>query len=88
VAKKPTEPQEQTEQQKKLLSQIIQSSTGDKADISLILVGVVAVILGLISTTGLMAKTFLTVSGDFMLVMGIIAIAVGVILRLRKNKNE
>ncbi len=52
---------------------------------SLIYLGVVAVILGFLSTTSLMAKTIFSENVDFIVGMGLVGIVVGLILNNRKK---
>jgi hypothetical protein len=56
--------------------------------ISLITLGVVAVVLGLLSTTSLMAKTIFYETADFIIGMGLVGIVVGIILNNRKRISE
>jgi hypothetical protein len=55
---------------------------------SLITLGVVAVVLGLLSTTSLMAKTIFYQTADFITGMGLVGIVVGIILNNRKRISE
>jgi hypothetical protein len=55
------------------------------ASASLIYLGVVAVILGFLSTTSIMGKTIFTESADFIVGMGIVGIIVGLFLNNRKK---
>jgi hypothetical protein len=52
---------------------------------SLIYLGVVAVILGFLSTTPLMARTIFSEKADFIVGMGLVGIVVGIILNNRKR---
>ena len=52
---------------------------------SLIYLGVVAVILGFLSTTSLMAKTIFSEKADFIVGMGLVGIVVGLVLNNRKK---
>jgi hypothetical protein len=54
-------------------------------NVSLITLGVVAVVLGLLSTTPLMAKTIFYETADFIFGMGLVGIVVGIILNNRKR---
>lgn len=53
--------------------------------VSLIYLGVVAVILGFLSTTSIMAKTIFSEKADFIVGMGLVGIVVGLILNNRKK---
>jgi hypothetical protein len=53
--------------------------------VSLILLGVIAIILGLLSTTPLMAKTIFSESADFIIGFGIVGIIVGLIINNRQK---
>ncbi len=50
----------------------------------LIYLGVIVLILGILSATPLVARTILSVPADFMVVVGLIAIVVGLIIRGRQ----
>ena len=52
---------------------------------SLIYLGAVAVILGFLSTTPLMAKTIFSEKADFIVGMGLVGIVVGLVLNYRKK---
>ena len=60
---------------------------GEKSysSVSLIYLGVVAVILGFLSTTSLMGKTIFTEKADFIVGMGLVGIVVGLVLNNRKK---
>jgi hypothetical protein len=60
---------------------------GEKAypSVSLIYLGIVAVILGLLSTTPIMGKTIFTESADFIVGMGLVGIIAGLVLNNRKK---
>jgi hypothetical protein len=52
---------------------------------SLIYLGVVAVILGFLSTTPLMGRTIFSEKADFIVGMGLVGIVVGIIINNRKR---
>jgi hypothetical protein len=54
-------------------------------NVSLIYLGVVAVILGFLSTTSIMAKTIFSEKADFIVGMGLVGIVVGLIINNRKK---
>jgi hypothetical protein len=60
---------------------------GEKAypSVSLIFLGVVAVILGFLSTTPIMARTIFSEKPDFIVGMGLVGIVVGLVLNNRKK---
>lgn len=64
----------------------IEPTEGEKKPWSLLALGVLCVILGLLSVTGVIpsGNTIFSVSIDFMVVVGLIAIILGLILR-KKN---
>ncbi len=62
---------------------VIFSDEGSNKPVSLIFLGVLAVILGFLSTTPLMAKTIFSTSADFIVGFGIVGIIVGLILNNR-----
>jgi len=53
--------------------------------VSLITLGVLAVIMGFLSKTPLMAKTIFSSPADFMVLFGVIGIIVGLIMNYRKK---
>ena len=53
--------------------------------VSLITLGVLAVIMGFLSKTPMMAKTILSSPADIMLIFGILGIVAGVILNYRRK---
>lgn len=61
--------------------------TDEKANrpVSLILLGLIAVILGILSTTPIMAKTIFSTSADFIVGFGIVGIIVGLFLNYRQK---
>lgn len=67
--------------------------------VSLILLGIIAIILGFLSKTPIMAKTILSAPADLMVFLGLIGIITGLVLNYRrthaidhkntkKNKND
>jgi hypothetical protein len=56
--------------------------------VSLITLGIVAVVLGLLSTTPLMAKTIFYETADFIIGMGLVGIVVGIVLNNRKRISD
>jgi hypothetical protein len=53
--------------------------------VSLILLGVIAVIMGFLSKTPIMAKTILSAPADIMVIFGLIGIVVGLVLNYRRT---
>jgi uncharacterized membrane protein HdeD (DUF308 family) len=63
--------------------------TDEKANkpISLVYLGILAVVLGFLSMTPIMARTIFSESADFMVGMGLIGIIVGLIINNRKKTS-
>lgn len=53
--------------------------------VSLILLGVIAVVMGFLSKTPIMAKTIFSAPADFMVIFGLIGIVAGLILNYRRS---
>ena len=62
----------------------IQSSEAEKRPWSLLALGVLCVILGILSATGLIARTIFYVSPDYIVVVGVIAILIALVWRKKK----
>ena len=80
INKKKIKEESKTEQ-----SSVVFLDEGANKSSSLIYLGVVAVILGFLSATPLMAKTIFSTSADFIVGMGLVGIVVGIILNNRKR---
>ena len=72
-----------TKKSKKVSIEETKPEDGRKKSAGLIYLGVVVLVLGILSATPIVARTFLSAPADFMVVVGIIAIVVGLITKGR-----
>ena len=72
-----------TDEKKKEVKKL-QPSEADKRPWSLLALGILCVVLGVLSAAGLIARTIFYVSPDYIVVVGFIAIAVALLWRKKK----
>ena len=62
----------------------IQPTASEKKPWSLLALGVLCIILGVLSATGMIARTIFYVSPDYIIVIGVIALIAGLVWRKKK----